>query len=162
MFLVSVSTTLPKVFIPNVWKLSAWSPKVWKISWISKRNPQTIPPDTKNAIFQPLQSFRPQNSKNYGSKVENDDRRNFSRKSSFSSKLSPRHLECSIDKPTGRFLMSVWKICSRPEYDEKVPSFSKNGFASESTIWWRTRLFLQNCKNFFAKFFKNFLLKVQK
>ena len=39
------------------------APKIWKNWGISKTNPQTIQPDTKSAVSQPLQSLRPQNSK---------------------------------------------------------------------------------------------------
>ena len=100
--------------------------------------------------------------KTYGPKVENDERRKFSQKSSFSSKLSSRHLDCGIDKPTERFSISVWKFLLKARICCESCSFWKNCFARESSIWSRNRQFWQYCRSLFAPFFKNFLPKFQK
>ena len=44
------------------------APKIWKNWGISKTNPQTLQPDTKNAVSQSLQAFWPQTCKNLWTK----------------------------------------------------------------------------------------------
>ena len=67
--------------------------------------------------------FGRKTAKTYGSKIENDDRRNFSQKSCFSSQFFSRHLECSIDRPAGKFLMSFWKFLLKARLWQKSSYF---------------------------------------
>ena len=138
------------------------APKKEKISRISKTSPQTIPPDTKSAVSQALQSLRPQNSKKLWIKGRKRWKKILLTKRFFLLKTflwTPRmHYWQSYRNNFNRCLKDS---CSKPEYDIKLVVFRKK-FCPRRFHLIQKEAVLTLLQNFFRQSFQFFFLRVEK
>ena len=114
-----------KFLCKKVCKLYAWSHTKKEFDQFQKQIVKKFHRRRKMQFRNHCSHFGGENANTYSGKVENGERRNFSQKNSFSSKISCRHLECSIDRPTETISIGVWKIYAQSQNMKKTKFFRK-------------------------------------